>query len=166
MTEVRRHQRQTASGKTTTVRQHHRDTGGGDAARAGWAQRVESSRALHVSALQAGEPEPAAEEWWDDSPQEEPAGESRAFLDMQQEMRDWRALPEPEPGPAEPMTPQMEKLLGRDTPEGRARMDRLRAYREAGYAGPLDQDERIPDPDDPANWEWMRAGAAMRKHSG
>ena len=28
MTEVRRHTRQTASGKTTAVRQHHRDTGG------------------------------------------------------------------------------------------------------------------------------------------
>jgi len=29
MTEVRRHQRQTASGRTSTVRQHHRDTGDG-----------------------------------------------------------------------------------------------------------------------------------------
>ena len=27
MTEVRKHRRQTASGKTTTVKQHHRDTG-------------------------------------------------------------------------------------------------------------------------------------------
>ena len=34
---------------------------------------------------------------------------------------------------------------------------------EAGYDGPLDPDNRIPDPDDPANFESLSALAAMRK---
>jgi hypothetical protein len=82
---------------------------------------------------------------------------------MQKEMRWWRKQPEPVAKPDKPMSPQMAKLLGCGTPEGRAKYDRLRAYREAGYDGPLDQDNRIPDPDDPANYESLSALAALRE---
>ena len=82
---------------------------------------------------------------------------------MRDEMRDWRARPEPVPSQAEPMDPQLARVLGCDTPEGLARYERGRAYREAGYDGPLDSDCRIPDPDDPANDESLSALAAMRR---
>ena len=82
---------------------------------------------------------------------------SPALTRMQDDMRHWRSLPEPTPRPEAPMTPQMEKLLGCDTPEGRAKYERLSAYREAGYRGPLGPDNRIPDPDDPANYESLSA---------
>lgn len=82
---------------------------------------------------------------------------------MQQQMRDWRSRPEPVPGPAEPMSPAKAKLLGCDTPEGRARYDRVRAYREAGYTGPLDQDGRISDPDDPKERRTLEMLAALQK---
>jgi hypothetical protein len=139
------------------VRQHHRNTG--DVARDGWARRVEASAAPppHVSVIA-----PAAEagppgDFWD---AEEPP--SPAFTDMQQEMRDWRALGEPDLPELEPMDPGMASLLGADTPEGALKLRRLKAYRDAGYTGPLDPENNIPDPDDPENWVWMRAGAAMR----
>lgn len=69
MTEVRRHQRRTASGKLTTVRRHERDTGGGpvdDPYRpapyvgdAAVAERVPPQ-------AEADAAPPAREEWWDD----------------------------------------------------------------------------------------------------
>jgi hypothetical protein len=83
--------------------------------------------------------------------------------EMSEDMRAWRSRPEPKPGPAKPMTPQMATLLGCDTPESFKRYERGRAYREAGYDGPLDSDNRIPDPDDPANRESLSALAALRK---
>jgi hypothetical protein len=59
------------------------------------------------------------------------------------------------------MNPQLARALGCDTPEGRARYDRGRAYREAGYRGPLNSANRIPDPDDPAEHEALSALAAL-----
>ena len=84
-----------------------------------------------------------------------------ALAGMKDEMRKWRSFPVPEPGPAEPMSPAKAKLLGCDTPEGRAKFDRLRAYREAGYDGPLDSNNNIPDPDDPAEQESLDMLAAL-----
>lgn len=89
----------------------------------------------------------------------------KALPGMLGEMRAWRARPVPQPSPAGPMSPQKAKLLGCDTPEGRARFDRLRAYREAGYTGPLDKDNNIPDPDDPANRESLHMLAALSEIS-
>jgi len=82
---------------------------------------------------------------------------------MLADMREWRGRPEPTPSPAKPMSPEMKQLLGCDTPEGHERYERGRAYREAGYDGPLDSDSRIPDPDDPANRESLSALAYMRR---
>jgi hypothetical protein len=161
--------------------QHPRDDRGrfdeAEAARGAWSRRVEASSPAssvpHASSLTVTEPD-AGEEWWDDgepprhawmdSEPERPKG--AGFDQMSQEMRDWRALGEPDLSsePAKRYSPEMEELLGLDTPEGRAKMDRLRAYREAGYTGPLDQDNNIPDPDDPENWEWMSAVASLREH--
>jgi hypothetical protein len=93
------------------------------------------------------------------SPQER--RESAALDDMKAEMRKWRSFPAPEPGPVEPMSPQKAALLGCDTPEGRAKFDRLRAYREAGYNGPLDSDNNIPDPDSPAEQHSLGILAAL-----
>ena len=87
--------------------------------------------------------------------------EAAALDDMKAEMRKWRSFPVPEPGPAGPMSPQKAKLLGCDTPEGRAKYDRLRAYREAGYTGPLDKDNNIPDPDSPAEQRSLDMLAAL-----
>jgi hypothetical protein len=84
-----------------------------------------------------------------------------ALPPMLDEMRTWHARPEPRPSPATPMTPQLAKCLGADTPEGLERYERGRAYREAGYLGPLDSGNRIPDPDDPANYEMLHALAAL-----
>ena len=63
MTEVRRHQRQTASGKTTTVRQHERNVGG-----QAWADRVQETtqRGWQVPAASETPPPPQDEDWWDD----------------------------------------------------------------------------------------------------
>ena len=69
---------------------------------------------------------------------------------------------QPAAAPAEAMSPQKAKSLGCDTPDGMARFQRLSAYRDAGYRGPLDSDGRIPDPDDPANDESLSALAYMR----
>lgn len=87
--------------------------------------------------------------------------EGAALDDMKAEMRKWRSLPVPDPGPAEPMDPGKARLLGCDTPEGRAKFDRLRAYREAGYQGPLDQDNNIPDPDAPGEQRTLSALAGL-----
>ena len=105
-----------------------------------------------------------AESWWAEEP---PAAGPRRLGDrempaLQAEMRQWRRRPVPQ-APPEDLDPQMAKLLGCDTPEGRASYDRLRAYREAGYTGPLDEHNRIPDPDDPANYELLHSAAAMRE---
>lgn len=93
------------------------------------------------------------------SPQER--REAAALEDMKAEMRKWRSLPAPDPGPAEPMSPQKAALLGCDTPEGRAKYDRLRAYREAGYQGPLDSSNNIPDPDSAAEQRSLDALAGL-----
>lgn len=194
MTEVRKHTRRTASGRTTTVRHHTRNTGDSqneaERARAAGQERA----APHVSALR--QPPAAPDEtWWDEEAQ--PAGDwwdetgegdyevlpgqppqwpapdgwddpapatrrgDRAFPAMQAEMREWRSRPVPAPPPDEPMNPQLARALGCDTPEGLAKYERGRAYREAGYNGPLDQDNNIPDPDDPANHESLHALAAL-----
>jgi hypothetical protein len=173
MTEVRKHQRQTASGRQTTVRHHTR--GGertrredeAEAAREAWADRA----APHVSTL-SSETEPAAEEWWagddepppgefwDDDPEPEP---SPAFLSMQDEMRDWRSRRIEVP-PATPDTSPLGRALGTDTQDGADKFARLKAYREAGYDGPLDSDNRIPDPDDPTERPALEALAHMREH--
>jgi hypothetical protein len=151
---------------------HPRDDHGrfedAEAARSAWSRRVEASSppsaVPHVSSLPPGDPPAGAEEWWDEDAQERPPGDEQAFRDLRRRMRDWRALPVPAPPPEEPMDRGMAKAMRCDTPEGRAEYDRLRAYRSAGYDGPLDEHCRIPDPDDPENWEWLRAGAALRKH--
>ena len=193
MTEVRRHTRRTASGRTVNVRRHERDTGSGGGDRQ--VERPADVQAQPVSSLPPAVPPPADDakpdpaDWWADDGDEGydwaehadwretedgrellPAAPSFPFgrrepevAEMEQEMRDWRSLPEPAPPPAEPMTPQMAALLGCDTPEGRAKFDRLSAYRAAGYTGPLDQDNRIPDPDDPANADAIGALARMRR---
>jgi hypothetical protein len=85
---------------------------------------------------------------------------SDEFTAMQATMRDWRARPVPTE--SAPVRPETAALLGVDTPEGHARYQRLAAYREAGYTGPLDQDNTIPDPDDPANTDALRTLAALR----
>jgi hypothetical protein len=89
------------------------------------------------------------------------ANPSDEFTAMQADMRDWRARPIPTESAA--VRPEMAALLGADTPEGHARYQRLAAYRDAGYTGPLDQDNTIPDPDDPANADALRTLAALRK---
>jgi hypothetical protein len=169
VTEVSRHQRRTASGRTTTVRRHHRNTGGGP-------EYVDADRPAFTpeqASAFAGDPAPPDESWWsaEEQPPEgdwwagdEPAAatperpSSPAFDRMAQEMRDRRALGEPELPPWDPADAW---LLKADTPEERLSFQRLKAYREAGYTGPLNSENRIPDPDDPANWEWMKAGAAL-----
>ena len=88
-------------------------------------------------------------------------GSSRALDRMRDDMRAWRSRPAPTPRPDKPMQPELARVLGCDTPEGREKYDRGRAYREAGYTGPLNSDNRIPDPDDPANHESLSALAAL-----
>ena len=88
-------------------------------------------------------------------------GSSRALDGMRDNMRSWRSRPAPSPRPDKPMPDALARALGCDTPEGREKYDRGRAYREAGYTGPLDSENRIPDPDDPANHESLSALAAL-----
>ena len=85
----------------------------------------------------------------------------KALPGMIEQMREWRSRPEPKPSPAAPMSPQKAKLLGCDTPEGLATFERGRAYREAGYDGPLDKHGNIPDPDDPRERESLHMLAAL-----
>lgn len=215
---VRSHSRQTASGRTVTVRQHTRKGGGGkqdDGRGRGPVGRV---RSLLASRRARRQPDQDMG-WADDEPQQSPKEQRRAerdaerarkaaalddwerdmqfkaaksglpayrpigtrasdwkprtpaehekaaatFRAMLDEMRDWRSRPEPEPKPEPPMTPQMSKLMGCDTPEGREKYERGRAYREAGYTGPLDKENRIPDPDDPSNLRALDALAGLKK---
>jgi hypothetical protein len=81
---------------------------------------------------------------------------------MLAEMRARRAAPAPPLAELEPMTEAMARLLGCDTPAGRASYAHLCAWRGAGYDGPLDRDGAIPDPDDPATIEAVRILAALR----
>jgi hypothetical protein len=85
----------------------------------------------------------------------------KALPGMLDQMRDWRSRPVPEAKPDKPMSNPMKKLLGCDTPEGLEKYERGRAYREAGYSGPLDSGNRIPDPDDPSERESLHALAAL-----
>lgn len=166
MSEVRKHKRQMASGKTTTVRHHTRKGGSGENAGGREFEANPDYRPPHVSEIPAQETGEADESWWaDDEPEPGEAAPPRrgdtAFPKMQEEMRAWRSRPEPVASPDEPMHPQLAKALGCDTPEGLAHYERGRAYREAGYDGPLDSDNRIPDPDDPAEYESLHTLAAM-----
>lgn len=222
---VRSHQRQTASGRTTTVRQHSRKGGGAKPDRS---QRGIGGKLRSLLASRRARRQPDAESWWadeevsraeaserrqearaqrraektakrardaveqdrwehdmkfaaakrgvpayrplgtkaDDWKPRTPAEHEKAaasFREMLDDMREWRSRPEPEPKPAGPMTPQLAKALGCDTPEGFELYERGRAYREAGYDGPLDNDNRIPDPDSKSNLDALKALAAMRK---
>lgn len=86
---------------------------------------------------------------------------------MLDQMREWRSRPVPEAKPGKPMSDQMKQLLGCDTPEGMEKYERGRAYREAGYNGPLDSSNNIPDPDDPRERPALHALAALSEtHSG
>lgn len=183
MIRVRKHQRQLASGKTTTVRQHER-------------QGTSShEQATHEDGS-----------WWDGSGAEMPAGDypkgtsffrqdddvfavhpdgsvhpvtcddaaepgqdrhertDTEFTRMQGEMRQWRSRDVKVP-PAEVDASPLGKVLGTDTQEGADKFARLSAYRDAGYLGPLDQDNRIPDPDDPANHGSLHALADLRANT-
>jgi hypothetical protein len=84
-----------------------------------------------------------------------------ALQAMLAEMRVWRSRPVPEVAPGKPMSDQMKKLLGCDTPEGLASFERGRAYREAGYAGPLNAYGCIPNPDDPAELDALSGLTAL-----
>ena len=84
-----------------------------------------------------------------------------ALQAMLAEMRVWRSRPAPEAPPGKPMSDQMKKLLGCDTPEGMANFERGRAYREAGYAGPLNAYGYIPNPDDPLERDALSTLAAL-----
>jgi len=159
---VRRHTRVTETGRTVTVRSHEREGYDGTVPVPPW------SRPVPVSALPV-QPVPQADDIWDDSAAEgqdevsdREARHSEELDRTKQQMREWRSRPVPAVAPDEPMSPQMEKLMGCDTPEGREKYDRLRAYREAGYDGPLGPDNRIPDPDDPASQDALSALAWMR----
>lgn len=87
--------------------------------------------------------------------------EAAALESMKAKMRKWRSWPLPLPSPAKPMNPQLAKALGCDTPEGLARYERGRALREAGYDGPLDSNNNIPDPDSPAEQKSLDMLAAL-----
>lgn len=87
--------------------------------------------------------------------------EAAALDAMKTQMREWRNRPAPAPQPARPMNPQLAKALGCDTPEGMAKFERGRALREAGYDGPLDSNNNIPDPDSPAEQRSLDMLAAL-----
>lgn len=91
-----------------------------------------------------------------------PAGAADAMRDT---MREWRGRDVPPAPPSGPMDPQLAAALGCDTPEGLAHYERGRALREAGYSGPLDSGNRIPDPDDPANADAIGTLAALAQVS-
>ena len=156
MTHVRRHQRITR-GRAVAVRAHERNVPppprGADTV---WDDGTWEDRGGYYD----------DEGYWIDTTPEAPDSPALELTPrsdpVREQMREWRARGEPPPLDPEPMTPQMTKLMGCDTPEGRARYERGRAYREAGYTGPLDRDGRIPDPDDPANDRWL--GAALSLH--
>jgi hypothetical protein len=151
MTHVRRHQR-IANGRATSVRAH---------------ERAVPARHGTDTVWDDGSWQHDDSSYWDDD-----AGcwtgratltphAQQALDQMKDEMRQWRSRDVPLL-PPEPMTPQMAQLLGCDTPEGRAKYERLRAYREAGYHGPLDEASHIPDPDDPGEQDALETLAHMR----
>jgi len=166
---VRRHQRQLASGKTVAVRQHERNVVVVQQETPAWDQpriEVDDPRGWtgtryfrQDGALFAEDPDGSVREV--DEPGRLAPHVLQALDEMKEEMREWRNSPEPYL-PPEPMTPQMVKLMGCDTPEGREKYERLRAYRESGYKGPLGSDNRIPDPDDPGEQTALEALAHMR----
>jgi len=93
-----------------------------------------------------------------------PRSGDKALPGMLEQMREWRSRPAPEPPRCPEMesaSPQYARAMGWDTPEGREKYQRLAAYRSAGYDGPLDSDNRIPDPDDPRERETLHALAAL-----
>lgn len=164
---VRSHERQTASGKTTTVRAHEREGGGGEviSEAPSWVHPALPSDFALSSAAEAPswedeDAEPAGD-WWGDDEEEQP--DSPSLTRMKDEMRHWRALGI-EGRPAVPDTSPLGRVLGTDTQEGADRFARLSAYRDAGYTGPLDQDNRIPDPDDPAEQRALGILASLREH--
>ncbi len=173
MTRVRRHLRQTASGKTVAVRQHHRevrvtaveDTSWWDRAgdEPGQASPDDPEGTTYFrqgdGTLCAVHPDGTVHEVEPAEAEATPA-DSPALASMKQEMREWRSRPMPASRPAEPMSPQKAALLGCDTPEGMARYMRLSALRDAGYRGPLDSRGCIPDPDDAAEHESLSCLAA------
>ena len=161
MIHVRRHKRTIASGKTVTVTAHEREGGGG-----GRGEIVrpapEWSRPEYVGDFSPPTASrPADGDWWADDAPEPEAPEDRELARMKAEMREWRSRHVPLL-PSEPMNPQLAKALGCDTPEGREKYEHLRAYRESGYKGPLNQDGKIPDPDDPAEQRTLEILAHMR----
>jgi len=98
--------------------------------------------------------------WWLNG---ETAEQQQERVDaMRAEMREWRAREVP-PAPTETraMPPDLAAAFGLDTQEGRERYERGRALRAAGYSGPLDGDNRIPDPDDPHELPGLSALAAL-----
>lgn len=85
---------------------------------------------------------------------------------MRAYMRTWRSLIQasgypPPPPHTEPIHPSLAVALGLDTPQGRERFERGRALRGAGYQGPLNTDNRIPDPDDPGELPAISALVAL-----
>jgi hypothetical protein len=165
MVHVRRHERQVAPGKTTTVRAHERE--GGDSRPAPeWATPARASDLREAS----GRPDPQQAgiwdgddeqdgDWWAEGEEAQPAApvwprgdaepDSPALTNMKRTMRWWRKQAIHVP-PAVPDTSPLGRALGTHTQEGADHFARLKAYREAGYDGPLNQDNQIPDPDDPA----------------
>ena len=137
MIRVRKHQRQVASGKTEDVTEHER-----------------RARDPRSELMRAETPE-----WDRPGRQQEPAPDSDLGR-MLADMRDWRSRAVEVP-PAKPDTSPMGRLLGTDTQEGADKFARLKAYRDAGYGGPLNSDNEIPDPDDPAERPALEALARM-----
>jgi hypothetical protein len=221
MIHVRRHKRETASGKSVTVRAHERE-GGGEviSEKPEWAQAArpgDFERGPVAPATWTDEDAEPAGDWWADEPtgcprpgDEEPAmlrklfrevrevraedkqlradlragrkeygtdwrtgstdpdldpdaePDSPALARMKDDMRHWRSLRIEAP-PGVPDTSPLGRVLGTDTQEGADSYARLKAYREAGYDGPLDQDNRIPDPDDPDEQAALSVLASLRE---
>jgi hypothetical protein len=96
MSEVRRHQRKTASGKVTNVRRHTRDVDGAGRRDPGERERDGSADAAvpHVSSLASADPGPVNEDWWDDgaedfaSPPPDPKKDKRAAADRYKAARE------------------------------------------------------------------------------
>ena len=141
---VRRHKRKTASGKTTTVREHERQDPGGT----GSSPYVRDGDDVYEvrgdgSRERLRPPDwwnaPASDDWGDDAWSQEAA--------------------EPEMSPAfAAMVRQNPALGGED-------FRRLKALRDSGYDGPVDQDGNIPAPDDPRNKASLDALAGLREIS-
>lgn len=157
MTEVSRHRRKTASGKTTTVRQHTRNTGGSGSP----AERLRPASggpAPYVGDMASAEPHPAGDVFDD-----EPRDDGDWWADgSEADMTDWSgtpAAPDVTAGkqarrtrPSSEHSDIERRMFGTDTPEGAAAFDRGTELREThGWSGSMDRTGRIPDPDNPAN---------------